>query len=236
MAVTDPLQFRDDLLASIYEEINENMRASDTKRDQVIASYIVVLGATIAAWKDLPQWRELIAATTALFGLATFVVATQYRRWHWIYSTSISTYQRVRSTKDALTLATFRNAWNASRDPVSVWRLMDPREGVEIVMTYLLAFLSFVPVYLLMTENGWGLASPVSGDLPPFLVDAVLYALALSYLSSRFAKRFRSFATVENSWMYRWLKEPPAASGSGSQSSSKGILRRLNAILDPHVE
>src|SRR2546429_4659091 len=35
---------------------------SDTKRDQVIASYIVILGATIAAWKDLSQWRAVLAA------------------------------------------------------------------------------------------------------------------------------------------------------------------------------
>src|SRR6266550_9019733 len=97
-------QLRDDLLASIYQQINEHLRASDTKRDQVIASYIVVLGATIATWKDLPEWRELVAASTALFGLATFAVATQYRRWHWIYSNSISTYQRVRSSDDSLTL------------------------------------------------------------------------------------------------------------------------------------
>src|SRR2546430_2210669 len=134
MAATDRSpDVRDALLASIYEQINEHLRASDTKRDQVIASYIVILGATIAAWKDLSQWRALLAASTALFGLAAFVVATQYRRWHWIYSNSISTYQRVRSTNDALTLATFEAAWNASRDPVSVWRLMDPRRGVEIV-------------------------------------------------------------------------------------------------------
>jgi len=216
MQMPPPISKREALLASIYGQMHEHLLAAYKTRDQVIGFYVVVLIATLAAWARLEaptekELRELLAAGAALIGFTSFLVVTQYRRWHIVYMRSIAAYQRLWMSDKPLAMDTLEAAWkDANGEAQSVWRLMDPRSGVEIATLYLHGVLTSVPVFLLMGYQDWDIQLPgLPEKIVLFLLGAIVFAAVFAYVSSRFVKRYQCFSAVRKDWMFRWLSQPP---------------------------
>lgn len=77
-----------DTLLTIYEQANEHLRASDTKRDQMIAFYLVIIGVVFSAIDKLNDLTPVVAASVGVLGIVIALNVVIFRKWHIVYVNS----------------------------------------------------------------------------------------------------------------------------------------------------
>lgn len=193
-----------DVWASIYEQVHNHLRDGARKRDQIVAFYLVLLAALVGAWDKLQGYRPTVLAILWVLGVASLAVSVLYWRWHIVHNCSMVVIQRIRLLDSRPTLADCEHVWNAVNLPIPTLReMLNPFRGVETMVLYFHAALTFVPAYLLMRTSSIQLLS-TRYDAVAFLVDVVLYSGLLVSLSVLYVRRFYSFR--EQEWPFRWLR------------------------------
>lgn len=187
----------------IYDQANNYLREGGKKRDQLIAFYLLLLAAVIGAGDKLKDSYEIAVFAVWLIGLASYFVATLYWRWHIVLTLSLITIQRL-MMHPSLTIKECEEAWNAVNDDQTVWQLMSPLRGIEGAMLYVLAIITLVPAHLFLKAIQFSIVT-VSADWIAFLLNLVIYAPFLVFLSARYVKQFHSFR--KNEWPFRWLRD-----------------------------
>ena len=203
------------ILAAIYGEIHDHVREAGKKRDQLIAFYLVVLVALVGAWEKLAAVRSAALASVWIAGLISFLIVMRYRAWHVTHGAAMVTFQRLMLEPDPLTLEHCQELWEQTNDTeIGFFRLFNPMRGVESGMTWLFAFLTMIPGFLLLDASGFALVHMSSRGWA-FVADLVVYVPGLAAVSTGYIMRKHRFQP--DLWAFRWLRRPKTAESSNAQ-------------------
>lgn len=87
---------------SRYEQLliqtNENLRATDTKRDQIFYLVVVIFGFYLTFYKDIVPERLLCMTANIfliIFGIMIMFVIINYQVWHAVYVSTAIVLQKI---------------------------------------------------------------------------------------------------------------------------------------------
>lgn len=87
---------------SMYEQLfiqtNENLRATDSKRDRIFYLFVVIFGLYLSFYKDMvtePLLRMLSNIFIIIFGFAIIFVIINYQIWHFVYVSTAIVLQKI---------------------------------------------------------------------------------------------------------------------------------------------
>lgn len=147
-----------DLLIEIYQQCNENLRASDTKRDQVIAFYVVVISLFFSSIDKLGNIKQPISIALVILGLILALVILSFRKWHIVYVNSAIVIQHLIANGIAPSQTAIKNAWDFlifgqqyANTPIFPKRRHNPLSTEKLTYIAFL-LLSFTPLYFLRSD------------------------------------------------------------------------------------
>lgn len=186
------------MLEEAYRQCNENLRATDTKRDQSLVFYVVVLGVLASASNLTEPARSLLASGVAILGFILVLVAIQYMRWHFIYirSAQIITYLSFNNNKPPIKKKIIVEAWEKQGvllKPAWTWESLGGQvlKIVEPLVFNVFVVLAAVAFQILLEWSGWGGLFRLPSVLAAFLLNLFVYfvvsnALAVFVLRNAF--------------------------------------------------
>lgn len=146
----------EDILQNIYKESNEHLRASDNKRDQTIAFYLVIVGLVFGSLEKIQDLSDIVALTIGCLGIFIAMILTTLRKWHIVYVNTAIVVQYIALHKLEPSEATIKEVWEKLIQGGSYKILINPKTGKKYspISTENLTFIAFlvfafIPFYLL---------------------------------------------------------------------------------------
>ena len=142
----------DEMLREIYKESNAHLRASDNKRDQIIAFYLIITGFLFGSLDKLND-LGLLSCASMIIGIAGIIIALiimTYSKWHKIYRKTAIVVQYLAINKKRPTEYNIKKAWTKLANKSIVTQKEHQIIGTEWLMYNLFLFIAFTPFYLIM--------------------------------------------------------------------------------------
>jgi hypothetical protein len=185
-----------EVLLNIYKESNEHLRASDNKRDQTIAFYLIIIGLLFGSLDKFKDLTVFVALTIGCLGIVIALILTTLRKWHIVYVNTAIVVQylalnNLQPSEDAIKDVWEKLIWDGSYKVRK-----NPRTGKKY--SYLstenltfIAFLviAFMPFYLL-NSNLW------------MVLVHFAYVVVINTISNGYIKRELSDG-YRGSWLLR---------------------------------
>ncbi len=108
----------DAILLKVYEEAHQHLRATDSKRDQIIGFYIAFLGFLLSTSDKivgvLPEQVILfLLGILTILGIVVGGVVNQLRFWHTVYVNTAIVIQNLVFHKSQLSEEKIKETWEA---------------------------------------------------------------------------------------------------------------------------
>lgn len=171
-----------EFLLNIYERCNEHLREQSTKRDQVIAFYLVVISFYFGSYNNVVKILTgayspiLFNVVMILISGMTIRTLSGLRSWHIQYANSIVLLNMI-IARDILNLKDMdrvANAFFAEKDRCNRKRkIKELLKGIENRVIFGMVFISGLPAAMLMKELA-GIMKIQSKEII-FLMEAAFY-------------------------------------------------------------
>lgn len=141
-----------EFFATIYQEVNEHIRASNNKRDQIIAFYLILLGFLFSLLENIiknPVEKSTLAWVAlflfigiGVFGFILVLIIIEFRMWHTIYVNTAVVIQNLALHNLPPTDQTIRELWEAYYNGIKNIRHLSV-ERLTFIAFLIIAFLPF---------------------------------------------------------------------------------------------
>ena len=150
-----------DMLLSIYEQANEHLRASDNKRDQTIAFYLVIIGVLFGAIDKLDKLTTNVAIAIGALGIVIALIVLVLRKWHIVYVNTAIVIQYIVIHNLEPTEEQIASAWQTLIvDNTYTTRVnKDSGKTYQPIRTELLTYIAFLLIaftpFYLVSSSWW---------------------------------------------------------------------------------
>lgn len=190
--------------SEIYKQCHEHLKETDKKRDQLIASFAVIIGLLVANIEKLHDCSNLGTASLCASTLGAIVILAviHYRKWHVKYTICIQLINF------ATRLGNINQANEAvkARDTSQNWKsIINPCSSTETAIFYVVSIIAFVPLQIFLSEYRFYIIElNTTLDFLPMTLNLVVFLVIVNFIALAILTKAEK-RQLSDAWIFEGL-------------------------------